>query len=53
MLIWRVATSEKFNDTYLSICNEWTIEDLLQALEVLDIQAALEKEHTNKQKERN
>ena len=51
MLIWRVATSGKFNDSYLSICKEWTIVNLLQALEMLDIQTALEREQVKKSHE--
>lgn len=52
MLLWRVATSGKFNDTYLSICNEWSLNDLLEALEILDIQNAVEKEQIAKTKEK-
>jgi hypothetical protein len=39
----RVATSGKFNDTYSDIRNVWSIEDLFQAIEMLDILSSLEK----------
>ena len=45
MLLWRVATSGKFNDTYLQICYEWDIETLMQALEMLAITYEVEKAH--------
>lgn len=48
LMIWRVASSEKFSDTYLDICNKWSLEDLLRAIEFLDMQAALEKEQLDK-----
>lgn len=39
----RVATSGKFNDTYLDIRTVWSAEDLFQALEMLDIISEVEK----------
>jgi len=39
----RVATSGKFNDSYLDICHVWTAEDLFQALEMLDIMSEVER----------
>lgn len=39
----RVATSGKFNDSYMDIRNVWSIEDLFQALEMLDIISEVEK----------
>jgi hypothetical protein len=43
MLALRIATSGKFNETYLQIRNDWSLEDFFQALEMLEIIAATEK----------
>lgn len=49
-MIWRLILHEKMNVTLLELDTHWTVADVVEAHEVLDIHEALEGEHIEKAK---
>lgn len=48
--IHRIASSERYSDSYVTICHEWSLDDLYEAHTVLDMYDELAKKEAAAQR---